>query len=255
MQDMKVKAVLVCGFVALSLATSAASQDLPCPGDMVEVSGLYCPRVEQKCLKWLDPDNPGANGPARCAEFAPTKCLSTTLEKRRFCIDRYEWPNRKGELPAVLQSWYDAKAECSGAGKRLCLESEFTFACEGPAMKPYPYGDGFHRDSNACNIDKKQLADPVMMVNGRPTQRPLSEVDQRVPSGSNPDCHSDFGVYDIVGNADEWVINESGKPYVSGLKSGHWVEGARNRCRPMTDAHGPEFSFYVTGFRCCKDVH
>src|ERR1019366_9528083 len=52
-----------------SLAKPAASHEvLPmsaaCPVDMVEVEGDYCPYVEQKCVRWLDPVTR-----LQCAEF------------------------------------------------------------------------------------------------------------------------------------------------------------------------------------------
>src|SRR3954462_9611015 len=36
-----------------------------CPRGMVEVEGDYCANIEQRCLRWLDPDTK-----MRCAEFA-----------------------------------------------------------------------------------------------------------------------------------------------------------------------------------------
>lgn len=250
----KVAFVLVSfGFLTLG-GSPAESASSPCPSGMVEVYGQFCPRVEQTCLRWLDPENPGVNGPARCAEFSPTKCLSDHTVTKRFCIDRYEFPNKVGELPKVQASWYEMRDSCGKLGKRLCTESEWTLSCEGPGMKAYPYGDGFHRDSGACNIDKPWI-DPFTYRDRKVVgERPLSEVDQRSLSGSHPACRSDFGVYDLVGNADEWVVNESGQPYASSLSGGHWALGARNRCRPKTLAHNESFKFYVTGGRCCSDL-
>ena len=261
---MRIAALLVPTFIGVVLAEveSAKSAEPTCPTGMVEASGYYCPHVEQTCLKWLDPDNPGVNGPVQCAEFAPSKCLSERLVLKRFCIDQYEWPNTFGELPQTQTSWLEMRNTCSAAGKRLCTGSEFTFACEGSGMKPYPYGDGYHRDSTVCNIDKAWI-NPFRMASKLKSdgtrvqtwvERPLSEVDQRERIGSHPRCVSDFGVYDLVGNVDEWVINESGRPFQSGLSGGHWAKGARNRCRPKTVAHNESFKFYETGGRCCKDA-
>jgi formylglycine-generating enzyme required for sulfatase activity len=147
-------------------------------------------------------------------------------------------------------SWLEAKYSCASVGKRLCTDDEFTFACEGPQMKPYPYGDGYKRDSSACNIDRRPWIDPWV--------NPFEVVDRRTASGAFERCHSDFGVYDIVGNVDEWVYNTRGRtdraPWVSGLMGGHWVAGIRNRCRAITDSHEPTFVFYVTGARCCADA-
>jgi hypothetical protein len=223
-----------------------------CPEDMVEVQGAYCPAVVQECLKWIDKDhrNPsGAIDPNMCAEFRfPSRCISKRIPMD-FCMDRYEWPNKPGEVPSTQISWVEAKASCEAVGKRLCTDEEFTLACEGPNMKPYPYGDGYHRDSSACNADQAGWIDPWAC--------PFAQLDKRQPSGSHPACHSDYGVYDIVGNVDEWVNNTKGnahhEPWVSGLMGGHWVRGVRNMCRAITDSHEPTFSFYVTGARCCSD--
>jgi formylglycine-generating enzyme len=65
-------------------------------------------------------------------------------------------------------------------------------------------------------------------------------------------CVSSYGVHDMTGNVDEWVVNESGHPYKSGLKGGYWGP-VRTRCRPMTTAHNEDFNFYQIGFRCCSD--
>jgi formylglycine-generating enzyme len=81
----------------------------------------------------------------------------------------------------------------------------------------------------------------------------ISLVDWRSPSGEMDRCASPFGVHDMTGNVDEWVVNESGHPYQSGLKGGYWGP-VRDRCRPMTVAHDERFAFYQIGFRCCEDT-
>lgn len=228
-------------------AHGAAGTSLHCPDNMVEVEGEYCPYLEQKCLRWLDPETK-----MRCAEFAPTsKCQSRTV-KKHFCIDRYEWPNKVGEKPVVMKTWYEAKDSCTSVGKRLCGDSEWTTACEGEEHLPYPYG--YARNADACNIDKPH-PDVNEVALGNPATRDAeaARLDQRDPSGSHESCVSPYGVFDMTGNVDEWVVNESGAPYKSGLKGGYWGP-VRTRCRPMTTAHAELFSFYQIGFRCCEDV-
>lgn len=74
-----------------------------------------------------------------------------------------------------------------------------------------------------------------MRITTRGTRK--SRVDQREPSGARPGCVNSYGVHDMTGNVDEWVLNEQGlvneSPRRSGLKGGHWGP-VRNRCRPMT---------------------
>src|SRR5437899_1552929 len=98
-------------------------------------------------------------------------------------------------------------------------------------MRPVPYGDGYHRVRGVCNFDN-----PIIDVSK--AKRPNDEMSQQldallVPSGSMPGCVSTFGVADMVGNIDEWLISESGGKYQSGLMSGH-VFGVRNRSRAIT---------------------
>lgn len=235
---------------SLAVKTPSTPVDRPsssCPANMVEVEGDFCPNVDQKCLRWLDPETH-----MRCAEFAPAgACQGRTIHKR-FCIDRFEYPNQPGEKPVVMKTWYEAKSTCESQGKRLCGESEWTLACEGQEHLPYPYGNA--RSADACNIDKPYLLpDESAIANPATRDAEVARLDQREPSGVRESCVSPYGVHDMTGNVDEWVLNESGKPYQSGLKGGYWGP-VRTRCRPMTTAHNELFSFYQIGFRCCGEV-
>ena len=223
-----------------------------CPSDMVEVDGEYCPFFYQLCLRWI---SNGKDSPLlRCEEFKRSGgCMMPTRHKH-FCIDRYEWPNRRGAVPPVSLDWYEAKRSCASVGKRLCGDDEWTLACEGPERLPYPYG--YSRNSEACNIDKAYRW-PVLeaYTNAYTRASEVARLDQREPSGTRASCVSAYGVHDMTGNVDEWVVNETGqcKPYCSGLKGGAWT-AVRNRCRPMTTFHGESDHFYEIGFRCCADA-
>jgi formylglycine-generating enzyme required for sulfatase activity len=118
-------------------------------------------------------------------------------------------------------------------------------------MQPYPYGDGYHRNTQACNIDNSTPTGVDVFKAKNPNDETSRALEAMLDlSGTRKSCVSPFGVYDMVGNVDEWVVNESGRPYDSGLVGGH-IFGVRNACRPMTTAHGPTFSWYETGSRCC----
>jgi formylglycine-generating enzyme len=220
-----------------------------CPEGMSEVEGDYCPALEQKCVRWMDPETAM---PRRCSEFAPTGACQGKTVKKHFCVDRFEYPNKVGEKPVVMKTWFEAADACKAQGKRLCGDSEWTLACEGQERLPYPYG--YNRNSEACNIDKphpdvneKALANPATR------DAEVARLWQGENSGSRESCVSPFGAYDMTGNVDEWVVNESGMPYKSGLKGGYWGP-VRDRCRPMTTAHYEQFAFYQIGFRCCADA-
>ena len=220
-----------------------------CPAGMQLVEGEYCPYVGHRCLEWIDEKRD------RCQRYDEKPICEGKIEKRRFCVDRYEYPNQKGVYPVVMASWIEADQACKAEGKRLCTSSEWTFACEGEERLPYPYG--VERDPTACNIDRPyRLPDMEAFSYDRKIASEVDRLDQRVASGSMSRCVSPFGVHDMTGNVDEWVVNERPDPEknidVSGLKGGYFGP-IRARCRPMTNSHNRWFRFYQVGFRCCAD--
>jgi hypothetical protein len=217
-----------------------------CPSDMVRVHGSFCPEVEQSCLEWSD------DGRARCIRFAnPTRCLTRERVSLAFCMDRYEWPNREGVHPDVMVTFDEADSLCRGRGKRLCTEREWTFACEGERMLPYPYG--YDRDPYACTIDRWARApERTLLHNPMTAMEEVARVYEASASGTMPRCRSPFGAMDLTGNVDEWVVNETGWPYASSLMGGFWGR-VRTRCRAVTRGHGTNFRYYQIGFRCCDD--
>jgi sulfatase modifying factor 1 len=227
-----------------STTSAGGGERAPCPRDMVLVDGQSCPDVEQRCLEWLPQP---AGSPPRCAVFEPNPVCNGPTTRARFCIDRYEYPNRAGEIPVVQRTWEQAQTACRARGKRLCGSKEWTLACEGEARLPYPYGHV--RDEQACNVDRPMEASPRAKAKGGKDALP----DWRVASGEMNRCVSPFGVHDMTGNVDEWVVNESGRPHASGLKGGYWGP-VRDRCRTMTVAHDEKFAYYQIGFRCCDEA-
>jgi hypothetical protein len=220
-----------------------------CPADMKLVDGDYCTTVEHKCLiDWFAPQN----NKVVCEKFEPgyAKCTGKRAHKR-YCIDTYEWPNQKGVRPEVMNHFYQAQVKCAAAGKRMCTESEWSFACEGPQMKPFPYG--FTRDPSKCNGDQEWDGPDMEKVRQR-DPRELARLWKGVPSGSQPNCISDFGVADMPANADEVVAGESPKAKFASVNTGGpWYSGVRNQCRPKVYTHEEGFYYYYLSFRCCSD--
>jgi sulfatase modifying factor 1 len=229
-----------------------------CPPGMVEIKGKMrlSPIGDQLqksiCSQWINREFP-----ERCASFDRVKweALRNKLKTKdlSFCIDRFEYPNRKGEYPVIYVDWNESNKFCESEGKRLCTEDEWTFACEGEEALPYPYG--YDRDKDACLVDKPwRWFDPAAYGSRKDALiRELDHLWQGVPAGSLPKCRSPFGVYDMTGNVDEYTRSTSpvGSPAI--LKGGYWGP-VRTRCRPTTRAHGPQHAFYQQGFRCCRNA-
>ncbi len=229
-----------------------------CPTGMVEVSGkmkvhgMLDALQLQACTKWID-----RKWPERCAEYDRDKWLALAkdlpTQDVHVCMDRFEYPNRKGEFPILMVSWYEARDACKGEGKRLCSEDEWTYACEGDEATPYP--SGYSREDSACVNDRPWIKFDDQALLPRATPRARAELDrlwQGLPSGSRAACKSRAGVYDMTGNIDEWTTSSVPGERPSVLKGGYWGP-VRTRCRPATKAHDETHMFYQQGFRCCAE--
>jgi sulfatase modifying factor 1 len=238
-----------------SAQSSSAPEGEPCPSGMRHVRFDYCPDLSRRCL---DKEYDKPNHITICHRFAIEKpeCRAPRIALD-FCIDEYEYPNRAGAKPPVMLNFFEASGLCAAEQKRLCYESEWVTACEGPDEKPFPYG--YERSSKQCNFDNRWVDPHLALVYAKDPEvqrAELARLDRSVPSGQMPGCVSDFGVYDLTGNVDEWALADHDRPRehakFAALKGGAWGH-VRNACRPVTTSHVPEFRYYFIGFRCCKD--
>ncbi len=219
---------------------------------MVLIEGDYCTNVDYDCLhSWYDE----SNKKTICEEFKPeSRCVGEKI-KKRYCIDMYTWPNEKGARPEVMNRFHQAELKCAAVGRRLCTESEWTLACEGPRMLPFPYG--YVRDTTKCLGDVEWDSPDMKKVAKRDPEE-LARLWKGVRNGSQPGCISEYGVADLPGNVDEVVASETSDgswraKYDSVHTGGPWYKGVRNQCRPKIYTHDEGFYYYFLGFRCCAE--
>lgn len=207
------------------------------------------------------------------------------IPKKDVCVDRYEWPNKKGAKPAVamtaVQSLWDKKAGddkhnaealCKSVGKRMCTMDEWVAGCRGKRNAPYPFGRKLPSlartpaDKTPCNYAKwYRKPDGAKVFKRDPKE--LARLDQSDKSGARAKCKSASGAHDMMGNVEEWIrcpryMTKSGGNCVGKdgdsnqvcycLAGRYWSSPVK--CHRIIAGHAAQYHDYETGFRCCKDA-
>ncbi len=153
----------------------------------------------------------------------------------------------KEDVPVANLTLDDAKAYCEWAGRRLPTEAEWERAARGPENLSFPWGDTY--DPSKSNTND--------MSYHRPVDVGTFETDK-----------SGYGVYDMMGNVQEWTSDRL-RPYPrsearnnDAFKSRFRLYAPRgssyafkgNSMTLMTRSGYPAKAQYGTGFRCAKDA-
>lgn len=160
----------------------------------------------------------------------------------RACIDRHEARIERGravpaiDAPAATDlTWFDAERACREADLRLCSVDEFERACAGAdRARAYPYGP--EHIPRRCNI--AEVGDDL-------SARAVAA------SGAFPECRTPEGVFDLSGNALEWLADEGRGGGLRALRGGSAFQPAGGARCVRIEAGWLVPEEQAGGFRCC----
>lgn len=186
----------------LRRAKQASPSERPCPAVIPE--GMAC--VPGGSFVRGSDDGPPEERPAERVSVS-TFLMDThevTNAHYRECVDarvcRRSMPFRgymDAAQPALAMRWEDADAYCAWRDKRLPTEAEWERAASGEADTRFPWGD---EDDDPC-------ARAIVRVSrGRGCGREVTWPVGSLPPGP-------YGLYDMAGNAWEWVADHHARCY------------------------------------------
>ncbi|MDD2551342.1 MAG: formylglycine-generating enzyme family protein [Dysgonamonadaceae bacterium] len=155
--------------------------------------------------------------------------------------------------PVVMVSWFGAWWYAKFYGYRLPNEAEWTKAARGTDERAYPWGD---------EIDDKV----VNYTHSTKSLRPVlgTEVVRTTPVGlyngkkykelQTRDNSSPYGIYDMAGNAWQWVADDYPRLHYKYMRGGSFSNYAHFVTNWARNSAHPEYCSFNLGFRCIRDV-
>ena len=136
-----------------------------------------------------------------------------------------------GEIPSRYLTQIQATEACIYAGKHLCEQTDWTLACAGEESRAYPYGTAYV--PAACNgLDYSPSSDAV------------------IAGGEAAACVTPEGVYDLSGNAAEWLAT-AGEGSVRLVAWSDYDSDAAGMTCDATWELNRYLSAANVGLRCC----
>ncbi|MBW2457461.1 MAG: SUMF1/EgtB/PvdO family nonheme iron enzyme [Deltaproteobacteria bacterium] len=246
-------------------------------------------------VRGVDGDAPRCTQHGQPADLKSAAVPARTVHVDSFLLDRHEVSNqayascadagqcrpagalypgfREPTQPVTGVSWHDALRFCQVQGKRLPTEAEWEKATRGPDGESHPWGDA------PASCERAIVRNSAGRGCGQRVPGVSGDVGRIAEVGSRPAGR--YGLYDMVGNAGEWVADWWTASYrVCGadcgganprgpcagaypcpghgfkvVRGGSWYWSADHATGFHRRRHTPSNApFHHFGFRCAADV-
>lgn len=149
-----------------------------------------------------------------------------------FALDRYEWPNRAGEMPTPM-SFREAIETLAKVGKVLPTREEWLFAAEGGGKAKRLFAWGNEYSAEYANLGNLHLG---------PRR-----------SGSYPKGATPEGLFEMTGNLAEWVVDPPRKDESMALAlGGHFASPPESAKNTRSERYDAALRHPQVGFRGAK---
>lgn len=188
-----------------------------------------------------------------------------------WAADGWNWsgtrfPEGTGDHPVVEVSWYDARAYCAWAEKRLPTGPEWQLAALGPASEGRDWPWGKEYDGTRLNHGKRDV----------PNFDDSDGYERTSPVGAFPRGASPYGLMDSFGNAWEWTADIRVQDWsettagagegpaidprtgtlglYAGARGGSYFSGFESGTLAQDNAFPVQLRRKSSGFRCARDL-
>lgn len=178
----------------------------------------------------------------------------TNIEYRLF-NPKHSYPENLKNHPVVNITWQNAYDYCKSVGGRLPTEAEWERAARGDDGRIFPWGSEFI-PGNTIFVGTGGTEAKLKVGSFALETSGSRQLGGTRPVGSVEAGKSPFGVYDMAGNAWEWVDGWYDKEKkLRLLKGGSWLtpmESVRSAAR-LGDGGKDRYNDF--GFRCAFDIN
>jgi sulfatase modifying factor 1 len=221
----------------------------PCENSSAPV-GMVGVRIADGTCMWIDPNEVSRsdyNGFLGSNPTPPTICnwnTSLGAPEKKLGTTPCDGPSEPSDagsppedIPVTCVDWCDAFTYCSAKGKSLCpgtlnapKKGAWYDICSSNGANSYPYA-GAHQSQYCNDSGSSGLAG----------------------SGSKTECVTPSGVYDMTGNAGEWLDACAGtaQTELCDVRGGSYLDNASLAACDGSVSVAKETGLPNVGFRCC----